>query len=255
MGSMTETNQGLVEKYRLDNVLLESYFRDSKNVQVKGAVYPARIDNRHLCSPTDYQGDKPSCCGYTSAQILEALNWMETGRLTQFDADQIYAKAKETDKAMGKGGTYPDLAMQKGLEIAPRWIRDSFAVKTSKDTSPDALKRAVHQNMFVSCNVTVWGDLYDLDSANFVYSGRGRKLGSHSLVCCGYDDAAQMFIMQNHWGTKWGLKGFFLFPFRVWQNSSPLLCWYERRPGQTQRDLDPTRGKVDVADSTGSDLA
>ena len=31
------------------------------------------------------------------------------------DADQIYAKCKEVDKQMGQGGTYPDLAMQKGL--------------------------------------------------------------------------------------------------------------------------------------------
>ena len=38
-------------------------------------------------SPTDYQGSKPSCCGYSTAQILESLNWMNTGKITQFDAN------------------------------------------------------------------------------------------------------------------------------------------------------------------------
>lgn len=44
---------------------------------------------------------------------------MRTGKIVQFDADQIYAKAKQTDKQMDKGGTYPDLAMQKGLDLVP----------------------------------------------------------------------------------------------------------------------------------------
>ena len=50
-------------------------------------TFPLRIDNRQYCSPTDYQGSKPSCCGYSTAQILESLNWMNTGKIIQFDAD------------------------------------------------------------------------------------------------------------------------------------------------------------------------
>ena len=87
MGTATAENKGFIEKYKVDNTILESYFRNERNQNVSGMVFPLRIDNRQYCSPTDYQGKKPSCCGYTTAQILESMNWMKTGRLVQYDAD------------------------------------------------------------------------------------------------------------------------------------------------------------------------
>ena len=87
MGQITDTNTSMVEKYRIDDTILESYFKNSKNQCVKGMTFPLRIDNRQYCSPTDYQGQKPSCCGYSTAQILESIMWMRTGMIKQFDAD------------------------------------------------------------------------------------------------------------------------------------------------------------------------
>ena len=83
----SDVNKELVDKYKVDNTILESYFKNSRNQDVKGMTLPLRIDNRQYCSPTDYQGSKPSCCGYSTAQILESLNWMNTGKIVQFDAD------------------------------------------------------------------------------------------------------------------------------------------------------------------------
>lgn len=68
---------------------------------------------------------------------------MKTGKIVQYDADQIYAKAKETDGQMGKGGTYPDLAMMKGLELFPNG-NALYAVKSSKSTDINELKRVIH---------------------------------------------------------------------------------------------------------------
>ena len=56
MGQITDTNTNMVEKYRIDDTILESYFKNSKNQCVKGMTFPLRIDNRQYCSPTDYQG-------------------------------------------------------------------------------------------------------------------------------------------------------------------------------------------------------
>ena len=226
MGQTTDTNKEFVDKYKVDNTILESYFKNSRNQYVKGMTFPLRIDNRQYCSPTDYQGQKPSCCGYSTAQILESLNWMRTGVIKQFDADQIYAKAKETDKQMGQGGTYPDLAMMKGLELVPNGTKN-YVVKSSKSDDVNELKRALHQSMFVSINMTVTKDLYDIDARNFVYEGKGDRAGGHSMVCCGYDEESKMLIVQNHWGTIWGLKGFFLCPYDVWKRQNNIMCWYE----------------------------
>ena len=90
------------------------------------------------------------------------------------------------------------------------------------------LKRVIHKSMFASVNMIVTKDIYNLDDKNFVYRGWDKKAGGHSLVCCGYDDASQMVILQNHWGTIWGLKGFFLCPYDVWKRQCNILCWYER---------------------------
>lgn len=87
MATVLEVNKEIVEKYKVDDTILESYFKNASNAKVTGVVFPLRLDNRQYCSPTDYQGDKPSCCGYSTAQILESLNWLDTGKIFQMDAN------------------------------------------------------------------------------------------------------------------------------------------------------------------------
>lgn len=229
MASTIETNKELMEKYHLDNTILKSYFKNERNQTLDGTTFPLRIDNRQYCSPTDYQGKNPSCCGYSAAQILESLHWMEYGKIIQFDANQIYAKAKEEDKQVGNGGTYPDLAMSKGLELLGDFGK-KFKVETSKTSNVNDLKRILHKNMFACANMKVTTDLYTLSPSNFIYNeNNGKIAGGHSLVCCGYDEDAKMLIMQNHWGIGWGLKGFFLCPYDVWAKQTGLTCWFERK--------------------------
>ena len=127
---------------------------------------------------------------------------------------------------MSSGGTYPDLAMMKGLELAK--LNDEYQVRSSTARDIDELKRVIHGNMFASVNMVVTKELYELNSINFVYHGTGQRAGGHSLVCCGYDEESKMFIMQNHWGTIWGLKGFFLCPYDVWKKQCNLFCWFEK---------------------------
>lgn len=43
-------------------------------------------------------------------------------------------------------------------------------------------------------------------------------LGGHAVLCVGYDDAKQRFIVQNSWGTVWGDKGFCYMPYRYLTN-------------------------------------
>ena len=183
-----------MEKYEVDNTILESYFKNSNNVPVKGVTFPLRVDNRQYCSPTDYQGSKPTCCGYSVAQILESINWMKTGKLKQFDADQIYAKAKKADGQIGQGGTYPDLAMKKGLELVPNGLTN-YNVRSSNSRDINDIKRILHQNLLACVNMVVTKDLYELNGNNFIYQGSGARAGGHSLVCCGYDEESKMLIM------------------------------------------------------------
>lgn len=154
---------------------------------------------------------------------------------------------------MGKGGTYPDLAMMKGLELFPNG-NALYAVKSSKSTDINELKRVIHQNLFASVNMVVTKDIYDVSSANFVYSGSGTTAGGHSLVCCGYDEESKMLILQNHWGTIWGLKGFFLCPYDVWKRQCNIFCWYERID-PVPKPAKKSKPKAEPpVDSSGSEL-
>lgn len=117
--------------------------------------------------------------------------------------------------------------MQKGLDLIPG-ANKKYNVKSSTPKDINELKRVIHQNMFACVNMVVNKSIYDLDGKNFIYDGSGERAGGHSLVCCGYDEESKMIILQNHWGTIWGLKGFFLCPYDVWKRQCNLFCWYER---------------------------
>jgi C1A family cysteine protease len=38
-------------------------------------------------------------------------------------------------------------------------------------------------------------------------------LGGHAVLAVGYDDFYQRFMVQNSWGTSWGIKGYFTMPY------------------------------------------
>lgn len=38
-------------------------------------------------------------------------------------------------------------------------------------------------------------------------------LGGHAVLCVGYDDSQQHWIMRNSWGSSWGINGYFYLPY------------------------------------------
>ena len=146
MTDITADNNAVVQKYRQDNILHGDYYKNSSKIAVPSTgVYPLKIDNRQLCSPTDWQGDKPYCVGYSCAQLLEAYIWKYTGVLKNLDAAQIYAKAKERDGVMSAAGTYVDLGLKCAMEICgEELIKKWFMPKTSRSKLDSSLKRILH---------------------------------------------------------------------------------------------------------------
>lgn len=43
-------------------------------------------------------------------------------------------------------------------------------------------------------------------------------LGGHAVVCVGYNDSSQKWIMRNSWGPSWGDKGYFYLPYNYLLN-------------------------------------
>jgi C1A family cysteine protease len=42
--------------------------------------------------------------------------------------------------------------------------------------------------------------------------------GGHAVMCVGYDDNTQRFLVRNSWGTDWGMKGYFTMPYEYLTN-------------------------------------
>ena len=49
---------------------------------------------------------------------------------------------------------------------------------------------------------------------------REECLGGHAIVCCGYNDAKQQWIMRNSWGNSWADNGYFYLPYAYLLDSS-----------------------------------
>jgi C1A family cysteine protease len=48
---------------------------------------------------------------------------------------------------------------------------------------------------------------------------KGEKLlGGHAVLCVGYDNATQRFLVRNSWGTGWGQQGYFTMPYAYLTN-------------------------------------
>jgi C1A family cysteine protease len=44
-------------------------------------------------------------------------------------------------------------------------------------------------------------------------SANEKPLGGHAVLCVGYDESSQRFLVRNSWGAAWGLKGSFTLPY------------------------------------------
>jgi len=45
-------------------------------------------------------------------------------------------------------------------------------------------------------------------------------IGGHAVLCVGYDDSKQVFIVRNSWGDSWGQAGYFTIPYAYLTNQS-----------------------------------
>ena len=224
----TTENKAVIAKYKHDNILREDYFKNSSKVNVPiTGTFPLKIDNRQLCTPTEYQGDKPYCVGYSAAQLLEAMLWKYTGKLVNMDAAQIYAKAKEKDGKISVGGTFVDLGLTCAVNICPeKIIKNWFMVRTSRERDPRVLKRILHMNDLCMAGFNITEGWYEVNASNgYTIQQKIPKIGGHAVLVCGYDENG--VYIQNHWGRDWGAKGFAILPWKLYEAEFMQLCWLE----------------------------
>ncbi|MTJ52749.1 hypothetical protein FJR38_08785 [Anabaena sp. UHCC 0253] len=60
--------------------------------------------------------------------------------------------------------------------------------------------------------------------------------GKHAMLCVGYKDSAEVFIVRNSWGEEWGESGYCYIPYEYMTNPELCFeCW--KIKGTTEFDL------------------
>jgi C1A family cysteine protease len=204
---------------------------------------PSKVDLRSKFQPVFDQGDIGSC---TANALCGLIGYdqptMKGSRLfLYYNERMIEGTTLSDDGAYLSDGI---VSLQKyGICQETEWPYDTtkFAIKPTNQCYTNALHHIAQQvqniqndmahmkTSLVNGNPFVVGiDVYSsFESAKVAKTGmvpmptpRDIILGGHAVVCVGYDDSKQVWIMRNSWGTSWGDKGYFYLPYLYLLDSS-----------------------------------
>ena len=220
----------------------------------KKVVFPAHVDLRPLCSPVEDQGDLGSCTSHALAGALEFLEKKDKEILVRMSRLFIYydERALEGTVSSDSGANLRDgiksLAKQ-GCCPETEWpyLISKFTAKPPAKCYSDASAHII-QNYY---RITTLNDMKTCLVAGFpfvlgftVYESfesdivtrtgvvpmpakHEQVLGGHAVLCVGFDDPTQRFIVRNSWGTAWGMQGYFTLPYAYVDNSKLASdMWY-----------------------------
>jgi C1A family cysteine protease len=108
----------------------------------------------------------------------------------------------------------------------------NYTLINTGDTA--AVKNCIRNNIPVMMGFNVYDNtrtyqyFEGLNTTSYTYNpltasgalAKGLSLmGGHATPIIGYDDTKQAFLVQNSWGTSWGLNGFYYLPYSVFSST------------------------------------
>lgn len=205
-------------------------------------IFPSKVDLRLKCPPIYDQGQLGSCTANAIAGNIGFIqNFFMASRLFIYYNERTLEGTTKTDS----GAAIRDgikTVNQQGVCPETMWayIISKFATKPPISCYAQALKDVITQYLKIStlsdmknCLVAGYPFVFgfsvytNFESAIVARTGiinlptKGEKLlGGHAVMCVGYDDSTQRFIVRNSWGTSWGQKGYFTIPYNYLTNSN-----------------------------------
>lgn len=206
------------------------------------SALPASIDLRAQCPPVYDQGQLGSCTANAIAgaiqfdQMKQKLQQIFTpARLFIYYNERVIehtvasdsgAQIRDGIKSVSKQGDCPETEWP--------YVISKFKTKPLAKCYSDALKykAVLYQRLtpvlsqlkgcLASGYPFVFGfTVYEsFESPQVAKTGHAslpkpneQSIGGHAVMCVGYDDAKQWFIVRNSWGDQWGMKGYFTLPY------------------------------------------
>jgi C1A family cysteine protease len=218
---------------------------------------PEMVDLRPKDSPVYDQGNLGSCTGNAIAgafefeHIAEGLGDFKPSRLFIYYNERVIEHTVKKDagaiirdgfKVIGKG--------DKGVGVCSEdlwpYITSKFACKPSKKCFSEALKDLAIEYSALENNpaqlkgcladghpfvfgFTVYSNFMNIGSDGIMPLSEGSIEGGHAVMCVGYDDSRQVYIIRNSWGMDWGDKGYFYMPYEYMHGNLCSDFWTIRK--------------------------
>ena len=211
-------------------------------------VAPESVDLRSLCPPVYDQGDIGSCTANAIAAAIEydqkKLNLPEftPSRLFIYYSERTIENTVNSDAGARIRDGIKSVASI-GAPAEADWPYDkidtNFLVKPPQEAFDAAKQHLVtlYQRLIQELGTLrgclasgfpfVFGfTVYEsFESDAVAKSGilpmpaaKEVSVGGHAVLCVGYDDKAQQFIVRNSWGADWGQAGYFMMPYAYLTN-------------------------------------
>ncbi|HXX43012.1 MAG TPA: C1 family peptidase [Chthoniobacterales bacterium] len=206
----------------------------------KPPILPQKIDLQARCSPVENQGNLGSCTANALVGALEFLeikdraSFVDLSRLFVYYNERAIEGTVDQDSGANIRDGVKSLAKQ-GVCPEKEWPYRiaAFAKRPSIACYKDAKKHEItsyHRIMTTDEMRTCLADGFPFVFGFTVYTafespavaksgmlnmpGKNEKvLGGHAVMCVGYDDTQQRFLVRNSWGADWGKQGYFTMPY------------------------------------------
>jgi hypothetical protein len=215
---------------------------DSKKAGIKNL--PAKVDLRPLMTPVENQGDTNSCAANATAGAYEYLIKRHQGKKQDISRLYVYYNARymdDEDNIEDEGATLSSVIeglKEYGACTEDTWTFDPDLVneEPDQDAYDEGSGFLVESAKAVPTDLTAWKTalaagnpiifglrLYNsfdkhrkpglVPPPSSSETGRGSH-GGHAMLCVGYSDPDEVFIVRNSWGREWGDKGYCYIPYR-----------------------------------------
>ncbi|HEY9689668.1 MAG TPA: C1 family peptidase [Coleofasciculaceae cyanobacterium] len=215
---------------------------------------PRRVDLRQYLTPVEDQSTVGSCTANAIAGAYEYLAMRHMGESGDISRLFIYYNTRQAEGTKGDGGssisgsirvlqemgactenTWPYVPEQFDSEPSEEAYEEAknFLVDDAREVpiELDAMKSCLAEGYPFAFGLILYDSFNRASKAGRVplpkQSERIREThGAHAMLCVGYSDHNEVFIVRNSWGEDWGDQGYCYIPYDYMTNTDLCFdCW------------------------------